>query len=115
MRVLPIAADSLGVRSMATLITSGTNSLLLEPGLVVVEERFGLRPTNAERATYAQAAAQIIEAGRRADALLVTSYRPGRYNLLPDALAATPVFAKVPLNLAEHRASRQVFPLVASE
>ena len=35
--------------------------------------------------------------------------------LLPDAPAKTPVYMKLPLNLAEHRASRQVFPLVASE
>ncbi len=115
MRVLPLAADSLGVRSMATLLTAGGGSLLIDPGATVAEERFGLGPTNVERGVYTRAAAQVVEAAHRADALLVTSYGHGHVNLLPDAPLATPVYAKIPRLLTEHRASRRVFPLVGSE
>jgi len=115
MKVLPIAADSLGVRSMATLITAAGGSLLIDPGATVAEERFGLGPTNVERGTYTRAAAQVVEAAHRADALLVTSYRHGHFNLLPDAPLGAPLYAKIPRLLTEHRESRRVFPLVGSE
>ena len=115
MKVLPIAADSLGVRSMATLVTAEGGSLLLDPGVTVAGERFGLGPTNVERSVYTRTAAQVVEVAHRADALLVTSYGPGHVNLLPDAPLETPVYAKIPRMLAEHRESRRVFPLVSSE
>ena len=57
MNVLPIAADSLGVRSMATLVTAGQTRILIDPGVTVAERRFHLPPSPVERQAQAAAAA----------------------------------------------------------
>ena len=51
MRVMPLAADSLGVRSMATYVEAGTLRLLIDPGATLAPRRYGLdrRPRRRRR------------------------------------------------------------------
>jgi len=44
MRVIPLAADSLGVRSMATYVEAGGLRLLIDPGATLAPRRYGLGP-----------------------------------------------------------------------
>ena len=44
MRVMPLAADSLGVRSMATYVEAGALRLLIDPGATLAPRRYGLDP-----------------------------------------------------------------------
>src|SRR5262249_60655583 len=59
MRVMPLAADSLGVRSMATYVEAGDLRLLLDPGAALSPNRFGLPPTPEEEEALARALDRI--------------------------------------------------------
>ena len=48
MNIVPLAADSLGVRSMATYVECGETRLLIDPGAALGASRFGLPPAEAE-------------------------------------------------------------------
>ena len=48
MKVVPLAADSLGVRSMATYVEAGSTGLLLDPGATLAPSRYGLPPSAEE-------------------------------------------------------------------
>ena len=44
MKIVPLAADSLGVRSMATYVEAGRTGLLIDPGATLAPSRYGLPP-----------------------------------------------------------------------
>src|SRR2546421_5996447 len=48
MRVIPLAAESLGVRSMATYVEAGDLGILIDPGATLAAARLGLPPAEAE-------------------------------------------------------------------
>ena len=48
MKVVPLAADSLGVRSMATYVECGATRILVDPGAALAPNRYGLPPADAE-------------------------------------------------------------------
>ena len=48
MKIIPLAADSLGVRSMATYVEVGGTGLLLDPGATLAPARYGLPPSVEE-------------------------------------------------------------------
>ena len=48
MRVIPLAAESLGVRSMATYVEAGDVAILIDPGATLAAARYGLPPAEAE-------------------------------------------------------------------
>jgi predicted metallo-beta-lactamase superfamily hydrolase len=74
MRVLPLAFDSLGVRSMCTLVETGRLRLLLDPGVALGPTRYGLGPTPEEWRALELSRALILEAAGRAEAVTVTHY-----------------------------------------
>src|SRR2546427_9337174 len=47
-RVIPLAAESLGVRSMATYVEAGDLGILIDPGATLAPARWGLPPADAE-------------------------------------------------------------------
>src|SRR2546430_9453230 len=47
-RVIPLAAESLGVRSMATYVEAGDLGILIDPGATLAPTRWGLPPAEAE-------------------------------------------------------------------
>ena len=59
MRVMPLAADSLGVRSMATYVEAGALRLLIDPGATLAPRRYGLDPAPAEEEALARARLRI--------------------------------------------------------
>ena len=48
MNVVPLAADSLGVRSMATYVECGQTRILIDPGASLGGSRFNLPPADEE-------------------------------------------------------------------
>lgn len=60
MEVFPIAYDSFGVRSMATLIL-GKNSIFIDPGVALAPKRYGLPPTREEMEAKEICRRKIIE------------------------------------------------------
>ena len=48
MNVIPLAADSLGVRSVATYVECGDTRIVIDPGASLGRSRFTLPPADAE-------------------------------------------------------------------
>ena len=48
MNVIPLAADSLGVRSVATYVECGDTRIVIDPGASLGRSRFNLPPADAE-------------------------------------------------------------------
>src|SRR5262249_46220678 len=76
MRVMPLAADSLGVRSMATYVEAGDLRLLIDPGATLSPNRFGLPPTSEEEEALGRALDRIGGYARRGTMITVGHY-PG--------------------------------------
>jgi len=74
MRIIPIAADSLGVRSMATLVKTKDTSILIDPSAALGPRRFGLRPHKLEFEALEESWCRIIEYADDADVIVVTHY-----------------------------------------
>ena len=48
MKIIPIASDSLGVRSMATYVETKDCKILIDPSAALGPKRYGLPPHNKE-------------------------------------------------------------------
>lgn len=79
MVVVPLAAESLGVRSFATIIVVGDTVLLIDPGAGVKQRKPRFPPHPVEYAALQSAARRIDEAARTADAVVVTHYHRDHY------------------------------------
>ncbi len=74
MRILPVAFDSFGVRSMATLVVTSKNKVFIDPGVALGPRRYGLPPSEEERLAKRLAREQIINLIRGADSVVVSHY-----------------------------------------
>lgn len=108
MDVIPLAAESLGVRSMATLVDTGGVRVLIDPGAALARNRYGLPPTPAERQAYEEASARIIGTLCQVDAVVVTCYREEHLNLLPYVLSSAAVYLKEPGDAGERRNAKEL-------
>jgi predicted metallo-beta-lactamase superfamily hydrolase len=77
-RVLPLAFESLGVRSMATLVETDDVRLVIDPGSAL-GPRFRLNPHEQEYLTLYRTRKAILEASRDADLLTISHYHFDHY------------------------------------
>lgn len=83
MIVTPIAFDSLGTRSMATLIATKSIQVLIDPSAALGPRRYGLPPHPIEYDKLREHKQKIIETARDSDIIIITHYhydhipRPG--------------------------------------
>jgi predicted metallo-beta-lactamase superfamily hydrolase len=70
-RVVPLAAESLGVRSMCTLVETPDVRILLDAGVSLCPSRFGLPPHPLEYKAIIEARRRIAEAAEMADVVTV--------------------------------------------
>jgi predicted metallo-beta-lactamase superfamily hydrolase len=96
MRVMPLAADSLGVRSMATYVEAGELRLLLDPGASLSPRRYNLPPTPEEAEALKRALDRIEGYARRATLITVSHYHADHYRPEPEVYAGRRVWAKEP-------------------
>ncbi|HKZ99285.1 MAG TPA: hypothetical protein VJ326_06825 [Thermoplasmata archaeon] len=83
MKVTPLAADSLGARSMATLVETPDVTILLDPSVRLGPMRYDLPPHEAEEARQRELWQGIRAAAKRAHVLTVSHYHYDHHN--PDA------------------------------
>ncbi len=83
MRITPLAADSLGARSMATLVETADVTILMDPGVRVAPYRYDLPPHPSEEDRQKELWRRIKEAAKKADVLTVSHYHYDHHN--PDA------------------------------
>ena len=96
MKVIPLAADSLGVRSMATYVQAGSTGILIDPGATLAPSRFNLPPADEEWEALRRANDRILAYGTRADLVFVSHYHEDHFRHDPGAYAGRRVLAKDP-------------------
>jgi predicted metallo-beta-lactamase superfamily hydrolase len=107
MRVMPLAADSLGVRSMATYVEAGELRLLIDPGATLSPRRYNLPPAPEETEALARAVGRIESYARRATLITVSHYHGDHYLAESDVYAGRRVWAKEPRRMVDaHQSSR---------
>jgi len=112
--VVPVAFDSLGVRSMATVVETPDLRVFVDPSAALAPVRFGLPPHEVELRALAESASRIASELADVDVVVVTHYHydhhdPGR--LIPvDLYSSKVVLVKDPsksINVSQRiRASR---------
>ena len=117
MRVMPLAADSLGARSMATYVETGSLRLLIDPGVTVAPRRFGLGPATEEEEALARARLRIDAYAVRATHVVVSHFHADHFRADPALYAGRQVWAKDPRRMIDrHQAAhgRAFWQMMAS-
>ena len=73
-KVQPLAAESLGVRSMSTFIETPNIKVLLDAGVSLAPNRFGFQPHPLEYKAIIEARKRIKEAAEKADIVTISHY-----------------------------------------
>ncbi len=78
MKVIPLAFDSLGVRSMATCVETDQR-ILIDPGLDLAPLRYGLPPSKIELGRAKELSSKINEYAKLTDIFIITHYHHDHY------------------------------------
>ena len=78
-----LASDSMGVRSMATLVESGKTKIFIDPSAALGPSRYGLDPHPLEIQELDKRLSMIENVAKTADAIVVSHYHYDHYD--PDA------------------------------
>jgi hypothetical protein len=104
---MPLAADSLGVRSMATYVEAGPVRLLLDPGVTLSPGRYALPPAAEEIEALGRARARIAGYATRSTLIVVSHYHADHCDPAPQLYADRRVWAKDPRRMLDaHQAER---------
>lgn len=80
MKIVPLAADSLGTRSMATYVETKDAKILIDPGVALAPKRFGLGPHHLEVERCLEHWEAIKDHAKKSDILIITHYHFDHYN-----------------------------------
>lgn len=79
LRVTPLAAESLGVRSMCTYVETPDVRVLLDAGVSLCPKRFGLPPHPKEFQAIVKSRERIAEAAAKAEIVTISHYHHDHY------------------------------------
>ncbi len=97
MEIIPIAFDSMGVRSMATFVKSDDVSITIDPSVSLAPSRYGLPPHRMEIDRMNEKWREIKGFVAKSDVVIVTHYHYDHHNPEEvDVLAEKRVFVKHP-------------------
>jgi predicted metallo-beta-lactamase superfamily hydrolase len=111
MKIIPLAADSLGVRSMATYVEAGSTGLLLDPGATLAPARYGLPPSAEEWDALRRANDRISAYATRARYVFVSHYHDDHFRSDPVSYAGRVVLAKDPRRMVTGAQARRAHAL----
>ena len=94
MKVVPIASDSLGVRSMATYVETQDCKILIDPSAALGPKRYGLPPAEQEIITLEKTKNEIAKTAKKCDILTISHYHYDHYNPSVNLYKDKKVFAK---------------------
>ena len=103
MKVIPLAADSLGVRSMATYVECGETRILIDPGASLGQSRFNLSPSDEEWEALKRANDRISGYATRAALVFVSHYHEDHFRYDPATYHDKNVWAKDPKRMVGAR------------
>jgi predicted metallo-beta-lactamase superfamily hydrolase len=95
-QLVPLAAESLGVRSLATYVKTPDIGILIDPGVAIAPERYGLPPAPEEFQALEEARKRIQEYSHKADVIIISHYHYDHHTpFLEDIYcAAKPEYAR---------------------
>lgn len=96
MNVIPLAADSLGVRSVATYVECGATRILIDPGASLGASRFNLPPADEEWDALKRANDRISAYARRASFVFISHYHEDHFRYDAELYRDKSVWAKDP-------------------
>jgi len=99
-RVLPLAEESLGVRSMCTFVETADVRVLLDAGVSLGPSRFGFPPHPKEYEALGECRRKIAEAAERADVVTISHYHFDHH---------TPSYTDWCFNWSSEEAARQIY------
>ena len=111
MRVIPLAAESLGVRSMATYVEIGAMSILIDPGATIAPLRFNLPPAAVEWDALRRANDRISAYAARASLVFVSHYHEDHFRSDPASYSGRRVLAKDPRRMVSGAQARRAAEL----
>jgi hypothetical protein len=111
MNVIPLAADSLGVRSMATYVECGDTRVLIDPGAMLAPSRFNLAPAEEEWEALRRANDRISGYAARAGLIFVSHYHHDHFRHDPGLYAGRRLWAKDPARHIEGRQAQRAVGL----
>jgi predicted metallo-beta-lactamase superfamily hydrolase len=94
--VTPLAAESLGVRSVATYVECGQTRVLIDPGAMLAPSRFNLPPLEDEWEALRRANDRISAYATRASLIFVSHYHEDHFRHDPGLYAGRLLWAKDP-------------------
>lgn len=107
MNVLPLAAESLGVRSMATYVECGGTGLLIDPGATLAPSRSNLPPADEEWDALRRANDRISTYAARAQIVFVSHYHEDHFRSDPATYVGRLVIAKNPRRMVVGQQARR--------
>ncbi len=117
MNIVPIAAESLGVRSMATYVECGQTRLLIDPGAALGPSRYHLPPAEEEWAALKRANDRISAYAQRAQLIFVSHYHEDHFRYDPETYAGRRLWAKDPrrmINPSQQRRAADLWKAIGS-
>lgn len=107
MNVIPLAADSLGTRSMATYVEAAGTGILIDPGATLAPTRFMLPPAAEEWDALRRANDRISAYAARAEFVFVSHYHDDHFRSDPSTYAGRTVLAKDPQRMVTGQQARR--------
>ena len=111
MKVIPLAADSLGVRSMATYVEVAGTGILIDPGATLAPSRFSLPPATEEWDALRRANDRISAYAARASMIFVSHYHDDHFRSDPATYAGRTVLVKDPKRMVSGQQARRAAEL----
>jgi len=99
-KVVPLAAESLGVRSMCIFAETMDVKVLLDPGVSLAPSRFGLSPHPKEYEALEESRRRIAETAGKADVITISHYHFDHH---------TPSFTDWVSNWSSDETARQIY------
>jgi len=106
-KIVPLAADSLGVRSMATYVEAGATGVLIDPGATLASSRYGLPPSQEEWEALKRANDRISAYAARARYVFVSHYHEDHFRSDPVTYDGRVVLAKDPRRMVAGAQARR--------
>jgi hypothetical protein len=111
MKVIPLGAESLGARSMATYVEVAGRGILIDPGATLAPSRFGLPPADEEWEALKRTNDRISAYAARAELIFVSHYHEDHFRSDPASYAGRRVLVKDPRRMIQGNQARRAAEL----
>src|SRR5262249_48226053 len=111
MKVVPLAAESMGVRSMATFVEVDGVGILIDPGATLAPSRFNLPPADEEWEELRRANDRISAYATRAAIVFVSHYHEDHFRSDPATYVGRRVLLKDARRMIQGAQARRALEL----